>query len=175
MKKYLIILTLVVTTTLITTVSCKKDKTYTTENNNLTEKSFLDQYYQQAYSFGKSFNFTDENDNKYIIKEVLLSDDVDYVISNAVNNTPAFFVDIDKVNNTFYFKDFEKNLDNTISLDKQSLLNDYKLNFFKLVKFESQKQSKKFWGCVTDYDDEWVFHQTCCFRFWIRFCGPWEL
>jgi len=149
---------------LLITYSCKKDNI---KVNNLSfEKSFLDKYYNSAYSFGKTISIIDDKNEEILIKQIVANDGIDYILTNADSKKVVFFLDFNYKAKTILAKDFEKNDEYTESMEN---LKTYKYDYFKYIKELSNSKKIHFWGFHCDTDCCTGDIKCCTYRFFIGF------
>ena len=76
MKKIVLFLIVVLIGNILLFQSCKKEDVNNINDTTLNYESFLKNYYNTTYSFGKSEIIFD-NKSKYLVKEILLNNGTD--------------------------------------------------------------------------------------------------
>lgn len=130
---------------------------------------FLNSYYSETYSNGKSINI---NNNTMRLSEVLginQKTPIGYTLTNIKNSELLYFIDVNIINNsissidfkndekvTFYLDDFFKR-NNIKNVDNFSFLNTIK-------KIDNSSSRRRFWGwscgrCSTGFPRNF---RTCC-------------
>jgi hypothetical protein len=162
----------------ISLASCDKDGQFEQRRIDTINKDieFLDSYYSETYSKGKSINI---NNNTMKVTEILgvnQKTPIGYTVTNITNKKLLYFVDVNITNNTLTSIDFKNNSKETFPLNgffkNQKIKNTDDFSFINILKnIDDSVSKRKFWGwscgpCSSGFPRNF---KTCChYIFWIQ-------
>ncbi len=161
-------------------LSCKKEIRTAGEIN--VQKNqiavFLDDYYHNAYTFGREKNIV-VNNKSLLVLEILLKDKnrKGYVVTLLGKNEILYFADIDYNSSNVYVVDNTTGHNENLHLSPNNMANGNVARTDQLQNFDffdsldnTNTLGKKFfgWDCTTYYEPGFCYDYCCYYVFWIQ-------